>query len=200
LVVVAWACWAWYSRSWATAWRLRQAWSWAINDPDVLALPVEPVGNGAGRDIDTDPEATHPYRARELFPIAERPFVGRAIMRGGSFSDRVRRREALRFYLQGTLIVASVLAVTFASLELSEADGPPMSSGTAVVVVTAALALLPPLLAAMGRLAPRLLLAHHLAAVESDARERWIAWQVAGRPDLGKEGEPTPPSGIASGA
>ncbi|MFI8524621.1 hypothetical protein ACIGB8_09250 [Promicromonospora sukumoe] len=199
LLVVMPLCWARYRRSWSDAWRLRQAWSWAINDPAVLALPVEPADADPARDVDTDPEATHPYRARELFPIAPRPFVNRVIV-AGSFSDRVRGREVLRFYLQVTLIVVSVIAALFAFLQLSGTGGPPMSAWTAVVVVTAALALLPALAAAMGRLVPRLLLAHHLAVVETDARERWIAWQAAGGPDVGKEGEPTPPSGIASGA
>lgn len=177
LLVVTWIGWLWYRRHWAQAWQLRQAWSWAINEPEVLALPVEPATPGLQRDIDTDPEATHPFRARELFPIAERPFIGRVIVPGGLWSDRVRGREALRYWLLATATLAMVVSVTFAFLQIAGAAMLSISIEAQVACITMAIALLPPLVGAWTRWIRRLALAQNLADVEVNGRDRWIAWQ-----------------------
>lgn len=75
LLVVSWGSWAWYRRRWTHVWELRKAWSLAIHDEAVLALPAGQVALGEERDLDTDPESVHPYRAVRQFPLAERPFV-----------------------------------------------------------------------------------------------------------------------------
>jgi hypothetical protein len=177
LLVGTWLWWAWYRRDWARAWELRRAWSWAINGLEVLALPAESRAPGVEHDIDTDPEGTHPYRARELFPIAARPFIGRVIVPGGLWSDRVRGREALRYWLLTmTAAVLTIYAMVVAIYLWGGVSRVPLSE-VHIASVTMAIALLPPPVFACARLVRRLLLAHNLAQVESSTREKWIEWQ-----------------------
>jgi hypothetical protein len=70
-----------------------------------------------------------------------------------------------------------VVSVSFALLHLSGAGTPPMSTEAAVACITMAIALLPPLVGAWTRFIRRLLLAHNLAQVEVNGRDRWVAWQ-----------------------
>lgn len=188
LLVVVWVSWAWYRRRWTRAWELRKAWSLAIHDPAVLALPVRPTAPGRERDIDTDPEATHPYRARELFPIEERPFVDRLFTGLGGHTDRVRGREALRTW---PLLVAAVLVLASPYI-LTTWPAWPIAAGQALLPATAVVSVLPPVVSAGGRHVRRLRFTHRVAQLETRDRQRWIGWRmlegIAG-PDAGPQPE-----------
>lgn len=180
LLAFTWTGWILYRRHWARAWELRRAWSYAIYDPAVLALPATAVGPGEQRDIDTDPEATHPYRARELFPIEDRPFEPEVILLVGGFyghTDRVRGREAARSWLLAVVSLVVLAGVTVAPFLWGR--GPTWADVALLAVV---LAVLPPLVSAWGRQVRRLRLAYELLALERADRQRWIGWRMLRNP------------------
>lgn len=114
LLAVGWVAWAWYRRRWTRAWELRKAWSLAIHDEAVLALPRRPVAPGEERDLDTDPESVHPFRARSLFPVDERPFVD-AVYGSYGHTYRVRGREAFRGTLYSVLLLSLLVLVVLST-------------------------------------------------------------------------------------
>ncbi|MFD7309253.1 hypothetical protein [Promicromonospora sp. NPDC059942] len=172
LLAVVWTGWAVYRRRWNRAWVLRKAWSWAIDDPRVLALPARPLAPGEERDVDTDPEMAHPYRARSHVWIEDRPFA--ALMVGGAFTDRVRRREVARLYLLVVVPFMATVGVAIAGGQLWWEPGP----GQYVVLIVAwLLALLPPVVGAFVRFFRRISLSSALARAETEERHRWMGWQ-----------------------
>lgn len=176
LLLFTWTGWVLYRRQWAWAWELRRSWSFAIYDPAVLALPPSAVGPGEERDIDTDPEATHPYRARELFRLEDRPFESEVILLVGGFyghTDRVRGREAARSWLLAAVSLVVLAGVTVVPFLWGR--GPAWAD---VVLLAFVLAVLPPLASAWGRQARRLRLAYQLLALERADRQRWIGWRM----------------------
>jgi hypothetical protein len=189
LLIVTWTGWIWFRRRWSRAWELRQAWSRAIYDPMVLALPPSPAAPGVARDIDTDPEATHPYRARDLFQIADRPFDSQVILLVGGFyghTDRVRGREAARSWLLAAALVAALAGVTLVPFLWGR--GPAWAD---VALLAAVLAVLPPLASAWARQVRRLRLAYQLLRLERADRQRWIGWQMLREP-AGAPADPGP--------
>lgn len=174
LLVVTWGAWAWYRRRWNRAWELRQAWSWAIHEPKVLALPVRPVEPGTERDIDTDPEATHPLRAWELFPLEDRPFEGQVFTPRGFPTDRVRGREKLRLWL---LIIVPFLVASVGVSEVTVSYSTSVSPvGTALLLL--AVGMLLPVICAWVRFGRRARLAMRLLAVEHTDRRRWTGQRM----------------------
>jgi hypothetical protein len=180
-LIVTWAGWIWLRYRWSRAWKLRKAWSGAIYDPVVLALPPSPVAPGVERDIDTDPEATHPYRARGLFRIADRPFDAQVVLLVGGFyghTDRVRGPEAARSWLLAAafvLVLAGAVVVPFLW-----GRGPAWADA---VLLAAVLAAGPPFLSAVARQVRRLRLAYQLLRLERADRQRWIGWQMLREPE-----------------
>jgi len=172
LLAVVWMGWAVYRRHWNRAWELRKAWSWAIHDPHVLALPVRPLAAATERDIDTDPEMTHPYRARQLVRIEDRPFVGAAFI-SGSHTDRVRRREVVRLYLP---LFAFVVALAGVAMSPAWWEFEPGQYG--VLLVTYLLAALPPLVCSQHRYFRRVFFVQRLAREDVEERHRWMGWQL----------------------
>ncbi|MFI2490425.1 hypothetical protein ACH47X_26175 [Promicromonospora kroppenstedtii] len=164
LLVVSWGTWAWYRRRWTRAWELRKAWSLAIHDEAVLALPAEQVAPGAERDPDTDPESVHPFRAVRQFPVAERPFVPSVY---GSYGHtyRVRGREELRGWLYSVLLLGLVVLVVL-SAGLRDAGGTPL--------LLVSVVLLPTVAGAWYRYVRRMRFAHRMALTETRDRQRWI--------------------------
>ncbi|WP_369370306.1 hypothetical protein AB1046_16105 [Promicromonospora sp. Populi] len=197
LLAVAWTGWAWYRRRWNRAWELRKAWSWAIYDPRVLALPVRPLPAGEERDIDVDPEATQPYRARWFFPIEERPFVG-AVYFSGSHTDRARGREVLRLHLPLYAFFLTLIGV------IASPGWWDFEPGQYVLLlITFLLAALPPTVCSQVRYYRRASFATRLARAEVEERHQWMGWQllhgVPGRDGSARRG-PHAPSGSRPGA
>lgn len=164
LLATGWAGWAWYRRRWTRAWELRKAWSLAIHDEAVLALPVRPVAAGEERDLDTDPESVHPFRATRLFPVGERPFVD-TVYRSYGHTDRVRGREALRGWLYSILLLCLLVLVVLSTILLD-------AGGTWPLLVS--VVLLPPVAGAWFRYVRRMRFAHRLARAQSLDRQRWL--------------------------
>jgi nitrogen fixation-related uncharacterized protein len=191
LLAVVWTGWVVYRRRWNRAWELRKAWSWAIHDPCVLELPERPLGMGEERDIDTDPEMTHPYRARRLVRIEDRPFVGAALI-SSSHTDRVRRREVARVYLP---LIAFIVALAGVAVSPAWWEFEPGQYG--VLLVAYLLAALPPLAFSLGRYLRRIFLVQRLAREDVEERHRWMGWQLLhGLPGTTAGAESTP--GVAS--
>ncbi|MFC7024908.1 hypothetical protein ACFQHV_17345 [Promicromonospora thailandica] len=163
VLAVGWTAWAWYRRRWTRAWDLRKAWSLAIHDEAVLALPV---GGDVGeeRDLDTDPESVHPYRAAGIFEVAERPFVDTVYARYGH-TDRVRGQEALRGWTYSFLLLGLLVLVAL-SVRLQRAGG--------TLPLLVSLVLLPPVGGAWYRYVRRMRFAHRMAQTETRDRQRWV--------------------------
>lgn len=172
LLALVWTGWAVYRRRWKRAWELRKAWSWAIHDPRVLELPERSLGVSEGRDIDTDPEMTHPYRARLHVRIEDRPFVGAAFL-SSSHTDRVRRREVVRVYLP---LPAFLVALAGVFMSPAWWDFEPGQFGPLVAAYL--LAALPPVVCAQIRYFQRVLFAQRLAREDVEERHRWMGWQL----------------------
>ncbi|MEU4388548.1 hypothetical protein [Promicromonospora sp. NPDC023805] len=172
LLAVVWTGWVVYRRSWNRAWELRKAWSWAIHDPRVLELPERPLDVGEERDIDTDPEMTHPYRARRLVRLEDRPFVEAAFF-SNSHTDRVRRREVVRVYLPLVAFFVALAGVAISPVwwELEQGQ-------YGLLLVTYPLAALPPVVFSQVRNFRRILLAQRLAREDVEERHRWMGWQL----------------------
>ncbi|GAB2498562.1 hypothetical protein GCM10027063_42650 [Promicromonospora xylanilytica] len=171
LLAVGWLCWAVYRRRWNRAWELRKAWSWAVHDPRVLELPERPLSVGEVRDVDIDPEMTHPYRARLHVRIKDRPFVYRVYYR--SHTDRVRRREALRSYPPLSAFILATVGVV-----VSPTWWAPGPGQYGVLLAAYLLAALPPVISSTVRYARRMLLAQALARADVEERHRWMGWQL----------------------
>lgn len=172
LLALVWTGWAVYRHRWNRAWELRRAWSWAIHDPRVLELPERPPGEGEERDVDTDPEMTHPYRARRLMRIEDRPFVGATFISGGH-TDRVRRREVVGLYLP---LIAFVVALAGVAISPAWWELEPGQYG--LLLVTYLLAALPPVAFSQGRYFRRILFVQRLAREDVEERHRWMGWQL----------------------
>jgi hypothetical protein len=164
LLALGLVAWAWYRRRWTRAWELRKAWSLAIHDEAVLALPVGQVGPGEERDLDTDPESVHPFRAVRQFPVDQRPFVD-SVYQSDGHTDRVRGREALRGWLYSTLLLGLLVLVLLSAGLLH-------AGGTWPLLVS--LMVLPLVAGAWYRYARRMRFAHHMALTEARDRQRWI--------------------------
>ncbi|MDR7383361.1 hypothetical protein [Promicromonospora iranensis] len=187
LLAVVWTGWIVYRRRWNRAWELRKAWSWAIHDPRVLQLPERPLGVGEERDIDTDPEMTHPYRARLHVRIEDRPFVDAAFF-SSSHTDRVRRREVARVYLP---LFAFIVALAGVAMSPAWWEFEPGQYG--VLLVAYLLAALPPLAFSLGRYFRRIFLVQRLAREDVEERHRWMGWQLLhGLPGTTAVAESTP--------
>lgn len=172
LLAVVWTGWAVYRRRWNRAWELRKAWSWAIHDPRVLELPERPLGVGEERDIDTDPETTHPYRARKLVRIEDRPFADSAFISGGH-TDRVRRREVVRWYLPLFAFLVALACVVTSPVWWEFQPG-----RYGVLLVTYLLGALPPVVCSQLRNFRRVHLVQRLAREDVEERHRWMGWQL----------------------
>lgn len=172
LLAAAWTGWAVYRRRWKRAWALRKAWSWAIDDPRVLALPARPIAPGEERDIDTDPEMAHPFRARSHVRIEDRPFAGLVV--SGAFTDWVRRREVARLYVLVVVPFMTTVGVAIAGTWIWRDAGPERS---AVLLVAWLLAMLPPVVHAFVRFFRRIAFVGTLARAETEERHRWMGWQ-----------------------
>ncbi|MFJ3402703.1 hypothetical protein [Promicromonospora sp. NPDC090134] len=172
LLAVVWTGWAVYRRRWNRAWALRKAWSWAIDDPRVLALPVRPLAPGEERDLDTDPEMAHPYRARSHVWIEDRPFAELTV--GGAFTDRVRRREVARLYVLVVVPFMTTVGAAIAGGQLRWGAGPWQYG---VLLAAWLLAVLPPVAWAFVRFFRRIAFCAALARAETEERHRWMGWQ-----------------------
>lgn len=172
LLAFVWTGWAVYRRRWNRAWELRKAWSWATHDPRVLELPERSLGVGEERDIDTDPEMTHPYRARLHVRIEDRPFVGAAFV-SNSHTDRVRRREVVRVYLPLPAFLVALVGVFMSPAWWDFEPGQ-----FAPLVAACLLAALPPVVSAQSRYFRRIFFAQRLAREDVEERHRWMGWQL----------------------
>ena len=187
LLAVGWIAWAWYRTRWTRAWALRKAWSLAIHNDAVLALPAGPAAPGEERDSDTDPESVHPFRAIGQFPVDERPFVDSVVQTYGH-TDRVRGREALRGWLYSVLLL-SLLALVVLSAAMLHAGG--------TLLLLVSLVLLPPVAGAWYRYARRLRFAQRMALTETRDRQRWLGKLMqadAAGSDTARTHEPVEPT------
>lgn len=154
LGVLAW--WFWYRRDWGRARRLRHAWSRAVRDPRVLALPAR-RHDGQG----PDPEAQHDFRVRESGDFA--PFPG---LRGtGGVSGGL---DMVRAGVYPLLVLVALVAVS------ASWDGGLGGLATAAPV----LPLLVVTLCATARAWRRVADSVALVGLQNDDRRRWTGWRV----------------------
>ncbi len=163
LTVGALAWWAWFRRDWVRARRLRTAWSWALRDPRVLALPARDAAPAGGVGAAPDPEAQHHYRAREHAELTPYPGV-RSVGGVTGFLD------FLRAVLHPVALGAGVLLV---AVGLGRDD-----AASRLTTVAAALPLTLAALSATVRAWRRLAESWRLVGVQNDDLFRWTGWRV----------------------
>ncbi|GAB2498529.1 hypothetical protein GCM10027063_42600 [Promicromonospora xylanilytica] len=168
LGVLAW--WFWYRRDWVRARRLRHAWSRAIRDPRVLALPVRPY-QGTG----VDPEEQHDYRVRERGSFA--PYPGLRSVGGVTGGlDAVRAVLYPVLFLIGLIAILAVLG--------ADSSGSPISGALPILPFAVAT------VCATARAWRRIADSSGLVALQADDRRRWTGWRVVRGLD---EGAPRTP-------
>ncbi|GAB2494283.1 hypothetical protein [Nocardiopsis aegyptia] len=156
--------WFRYRRAWVRARRLREAWSYALRDPRVLALPVRPAPERG-----PDPEVRHHFRAREHPALPDHTGV-----RGVGGVDGLL--DFLRVALIHPLGLAAGVVLLAAALDSDRPEdlATALAGAVPVCLFTAS---------ALGRAAQRHGRSVVLNAVENDDRRRWTGWRVLHRLD-----------------
>lgn len=170
-LLAVWAVWVFHRRHWRRAWELRVAWTTAVDDPKVLALPARHAAD-AEPDPDTDPEAIHPYRARQTFWLTGRPHVEEAYVLERP-TQRVRTAEVVRLWAYGAALGSIGLGLMIGAL------APQLRLGVPYPVFGWAMALsvVFPAMSGWVRIVRRSNLAQASGRHEAEELRRWAGWQ-----------------------